>query len=310
MSRSTAIVVIGLLIGVASAVLPAPALADTSGCTDTADVSWEVDPDTVTVSGAVVDVPGCEDGDEVGLQLITDDGDVPAEPLVEQVEDERVRFDLEPLNMRIEPVTGVRVLLYGEVVVELVDIVVEQRFFSSSGNEQRGLREVTELGVREGGTYTVPGAPTRYEVVDCEADLDVDVPGDVIEQGEGSFEATEDGRHLVCYQQLPGTPGGPPDVEEPVVDDETDVSDDGETGGPGNDDGRGSGGRDDRGNGPDDKTDVLGEDITRPATGDDAPLGAPTGGPLATTGANVLLWAVTALGLLAIGRRLVRARRV
>jgi hypothetical protein len=86
----------------------------------------------------VVEVRGCEDGTPVGLQLITDDGDVPAEALVSEVTSEHAHFDLEPLGLRIEPVIGVRVFIYGDPVAEFVTIVVEQRLFATSGNEQRG----------------------------------------------------------------------------------------------------------------------------------------------------------------------------
>lgn len=258
-----AVTALGMLGVPVAAVAQAP-----EACTDTANVSWETDWDTVTVEAAIVHVPGCVDGDEVGLQLLTDDGDLPTEPLVGTVDDERVRFDLSGFDVRIEPVIGVRVLLYGETLVEIVGIVVEQRFFAQNGNEQRGLLRTTTLEVPLGGTYEVPGAPTRYDVVSC-SDMGWTAPVDLVGQGAGTFTATEAGRHVVCYQQRPGTPGGPPDVEDPVVGDDTDV---------------------------------LGDQVTRPA---------PTtgGGPLASTGANVAMLGLLGLLLIAAGRRVVAGRR-
>jgi hypothetical protein len=194
----------------------------TAGCAEAAHVSWETNWNDVTVTGAVVEVRGCEDGTPVGLQLITDDGDVPAEALVSEVTDEQAHFDLEPLGLRIEPVIGVRVFIYGDPVAEFVTIIVEQRLFATSGNEQRGLRQATVLDVPLGGRYLVPGAPTRYEVVACAA-MNTTLPGDLVAQGAGTFTATEPGTHVVCYQQQPGTPGGAPDLETPRVLDDTEV---------------------------------------------------------------------------------------
>jgi hypothetical protein len=204
-------------------VLPFPAAnAQEPACTEIANVTWETNFVQVAVTGAVVEVRGCEDGTPVGLQLITDDGDVPAEALVSEVTDEHAHFDLEPLGMRIEPVIGVRVFIYGDPVAEFVTIVVEQRLFATSGNEQRGLRQATVLDVPLGGRYLVPGAPTRYEVVACAA-MNTTLPGDLVAQGAGTFTATEPGTHVVCYQQQPGTPGGAPDLETPRVLDDTEV---------------------------------------------------------------------------------------
>lgn len=250
----------------AAVALPAPALADSVViCTETANVSWETNWDTVTVEAAIVEVPGCADGETVGLQLLTPAGDLPDEPLFDVVTDEHVRFDLSALDVRIEPVTGVRVLLAGRTIVETVSIEVEQRFFSSSGNEQRGLLRTTVLEVEVGGQYTVPGAPTRYEVVDCDT-VRWQEPDDLIGQGAGTFTATSAGRHVVCYQQLPGTSGGPPDVEDPTVD----------------------------------ETGVLGEQIERPAPG-----GA-GGGLLSSTGANILGMGLAGLAMVLVGRRMRR----
>jgi hypothetical protein len=252
------------------ALLPAPAFgAEAEACTETANVTWETNWEDVTVTGAIVEVPGCADGDQVGLQLLTDDGDLPAEPLVSEVEAEHAWFDLDHLDVRIEPVIGVRVLLYGEAIVEIVQISVEQRFFAQSENEQRGLRRTTPLEVPIGGQYLVPDAPTRYDVVAC-ADMNTTLPNDLVGQGAGTFTATTAGTHVVCYQQQAGTPGGAPDVEDPSV-----VQ----------------------------GTDVLGDNITRPA-----PAGTGLGG-LAATGANIVGAGLLGLAFVVTGRRLVGLRR-
>lgn len=249
-----------------------PAGAQAVACTETAHVSWETNWDDVTVEAAIVEVPGCVDGDEVGIQLLTDDGDLPAEPMVGQVQDEHVRFDLSSLHVGIEPVTGVRVLLYGETIVEIVHIDVVQRFFSQSGNEQRGLLRTTELEVPVGGQYHVPGAPNRYEVAACSEMRRWSPPSDLVGQGAGTFTATEAGRHVVCYQQAPGTHGGRPDVDDPGVD----------------------------------ETDVLGNQAVTPSTL--VPGRGATGGLLASTGANLAVLALAALFLVVAGRRLSRVR--
>lgn len=267
--RRLAALVGAALAMVAGTVFPA-AGQDAVACTEIADVSWETNWDDVTVEAARVHVPGCDDGDEVGLQLLTDDGDLPAEPLVGTVQDERVRFDLAALDVRIEPVTGVRVLLYGEVVVEIHHVMVEQRFFSDSGNEQRGLRRTTDLEVADGGTYRVPGAPPRYDVASCDSTRRWSPPADLVGQGAGAFTATASGTHVVCYRQRPGTSGGPSDVEDPTVD----------------------------------ETAVLGVDVDarRPSPGSSGGVG----GRLASTGADVLGLGVVALVMLVVGRRITR----
>lgn len=250
----------------------APAAAQVDACTDTANVNWVTNWRDVTVETAIVHVPGCEDGEEVGLQLLTDDGDLPSDPLVEPVQAEHATFDLTPLDVRIEPVTGVRVLLQGEELIEVVDIVVEQRFFASSGNEQRGLLRTTTLEVPLDGEYEVPGAPTRYDIAPCAAVQWV-APDDLIGEGAGTFTATTAGTHVVCYQQQPGSPGGQPDPEDPTV-----VG-----------------------------TEVLGTQFTRPSPESDTSDGA-AGGPLPRTGANVLALALTGLTLIVVGRRATRPR--
>lgn len=259
-----------LAVALLAVAIPSPAVAqDGAGCTDTAHVSWESNWDDVTIEAAIVDVPGCADGDEVGLQLLTDDGDLPQDPLVGVVGSEQVRFDLDALDVRIEPVIGVRILLYGETVVEIVHVTVEQRFFSASGNEQQGLRRVTELEVPLGDAYRVPGAPTRYDTATCADMQRWEEPGDLIGQGAGTFTATTAGTHVVCYQQRPGTPGGPPDVEDPSVD----------------------------------QTGVLGDGVTRPGS---TPMSGD--GPLASTGAGVLGAGILGGGLVLVGRVLTRRR--
>lgn len=250
----------------------APAAAQADACTDTANVSWETNWRDVTVETAIVHVPGCEDGEEVGLQLLTDDGDLPSDPLVEPVQAEHATFDLAPLDVRIEPVIGVRVLLHGEELVEVVDILVEQRFFAPSGNEQGGLLRATTLEVPVAGEYEVPGAPTRYDVALC-ADMQWAAPDDLVSEGAGTFTATTAGTHVVCYQQQPGTPGGPPDAEDPTV-----VG-----------------------------TEVLGTQFTRPSPETEASDRA-AGGPLPRTGANILALVLTGFTLIVVGRRATRLR--
>lgn len=170
--------------------LPAPVLAaaaDSSGCTDDAHVRWEVDVDRSTVDGASVEVPGCADGDLVGLQLIMEDGDLPREPLVAAVVDERAVFDLTPYSPGIAPTIGVRVSLHpsGDVAGDdRIEVMVERRYFNHAGNEQRGLREVERFSLDVGATYVVPGAPDGYRTTDCS---EVGVSEDVVGEGVGTF---------------------------------------------------------------------------------------------------------------------------
>ena len=205
--------------------LAVPAVADTAvlGCTNTARVRWDVDLESVRVDAAVVEVPGCPDGEIVGLQLITDNGDIPAEALAEPVVDEQATFDLTPYALRVEPVTGVRVFLYGEAGEDAIEIIVDRRFFNRPGNEQVGLREMTLLQVEPGQDYEVAGAPDRYRTVAC-SEVGLTGEGDVVGEGVGTFSATASGRHIVCHLMRP-------------------VSG--------------------RGNGPDDQTDVLGDSVTK-----------------------------------------------
>jgi hypothetical protein len=209
-------------------VVPAEAAAADTGelCSEAAHVSWQADWDTVTVARAAVDVPGCGDGEPVGIQLLTDDGDVPEDgPVMGVVADERVVFDLTALEQRVEPVIGVRVFLeLAEEELIFFEVTVDRRFFNAPGNEQRGLRQVTSLQVPLDGAYRVPGAPSGYQDVDC-SEVNTTIGDDVIEEGSGTFTATASGRHLACYQQTPGVPPGPPDAQEPEVLGET-VTDD------------------------------------------------------------------------------------
>lgn len=207
MTRTQRVFVTGVAL-LAGLIMPAPAaVADGVVCTDTVSVSWGTDWETVTVTDAVVEALGCDDGTDVGLQLITDDGDLPAAPLVAQIQAERASFDLRPLDVGIEPVTGVRVLLDGAVLAAVVEITVDQRYFNRPGNEQVGHRETTTLQVPADGRYTVPGAPSRYTEVDC-AEVGLLSDDDVIDEGSGPFTATASGVHRVCYLQVPGTQGG------------------------------------------------------------------------------------------------------
>jgi hypothetical protein len=187
-------------------------------CSEVAHVSWQADWDTVTVARAAVDVPGCGDGEPVGIQLIADDGDVPEDgPIMGVVKDERVVFDLTSLEQRVEPVIGVRVFLdLHEEEFVFFEVTFDRRYFNSAGNEQRGLRQVTSLQVPLDVSYVVPGAPSGYEDVDC-SEVNTTVDDDVIAQGSGTFTAVAAGRHLVCYRQTPGAQSGAPDDREPAV---------------------------------------------------------------------------------------------
>ncbi|MEX1177578.1 MAG: hypothetical protein WEB09_03865 [Nitriliruptor sp.] len=256
--------------------VPSAASAQTVVCAERADVSWSTDHDLMTVTGASVAVPGCPDGTEVGLQLITDDGDLPAQPLVAQTDDERAEFDLTPLGIGIEPVTGVRVLIHGENSGNgpgptLVEIVVEHRYFNAGGNEQRGLRDTEELTLLIGAQYEVFPAGQGYETTDCE-DLGIDTSGDVA-AGVGIFEVTGGGRHLVCHQRTTGGPVTPP-VDQPGTDVLDEVIDrDGPTTGGDSSGGDSPGGSDPHGGdaagggsaggGPGGGTAVLGESVRR-----------------------------------------------
>jgi hypothetical protein len=199
--------------------IPVPAAADQGRiCSEVAHVSWLTDWDTASVDGAVVEVPGCEAGEPVGIQLITEGGDVPAAgPLMGQAEDGRAAFDLAYLSQRIEPVTGVRVFLeLHEAEVVFFEITVDRRFFNAPGNEQVGLRQVTVLTVAQGAEYDVPGAPSGYAEVAC--DEVVRSPSDdVVTEGSGTHVAAGPGLHVVCYQQTPSPRGDGPPTETEVL---------------------------------------------------------------------------------------------
>jgi hypothetical protein len=246
-------------------------------CSGVAHVSWQADWDTVTVARAAVDVPGCSDGEPVGIQLLTDDGDVPGDgPIMGVVEGERAVFDLTSLGQRVEPVTGVRVFLeLAKEELVFFEVTVDRRYFNVAGNEQRGLRQVTSLQVPLEGSYLVPGAPSGYQDVEC-SEVNTAMGDDVIGQGSGPFIATASGRHLACYQQVPGQQPGVPDDQGPEVLGEVLTAGDADV-------------------------QVLGEAEVAPSTAGP--------GPLATTGAS--LWLLMLLGgLLTIGGwRLTRARR-
>ena len=203
------------------ALAPAASASGTA-CSDTANVGWSVDHETVTVAGAHVQVPGCADGEWVGIELITTEGDVPSDgPLASEVVDQVANFDLSDLELRIEPVTGIRVYL--EIAGEptpIVAIDVDQRFFNPAGNEQIGRGLITTLILGVGQEYEVPSDYVGYEPADC-SDLGVTAPDDLVAEGTGTFTANESGTHLACYQQQPGSGGGPgpgqPEADVPEV---------------------------------------------------------------------------------------------
>ena len=199
------------------------AVADGELCSDAATVSWETDLAALQVTGVFVEVLGCDDGEFVGIELLMDDGSqVPSEePLGSEVEDEVAFFDVSGFDVGIEPVVGIRVyLVVHDVPTPVVMVSVEQRFFNQAGHEQLGLRTVTDLLVPVGGQYHVPSAGPGYRDIRCE-DVGA-VSEELINEGHGDFEAGEvSGVHLACYQQTPGTPGGPstgpPGTDEPKV---------------------------------------------------------------------------------------------
>ena len=108
--RALAVLTISLVVLVVQA--PA-ALAEGRLCADTATVSWQTDLGELQVTGVFVEVPGCEDGVFVGIELLMDDGGQvpPEEPLGSEVEDEVAFFDVSDLDVGIEPVVGIRVYL-------------------------------------------------------------------------------------------------------------------------------------------------------------------------------------------------------
>jgi hypothetical protein len=260
---------------------PIPVLAETSPgglCSSAARVSWVTESQTATVEDAIVDVPGCADGEAIGIQLLTEHGDIPGVgPLMTEVENERARFDLSHLAVRIEPVTGVRVFLELQGDEQYTwQITVDRRFFNPAGSEQVGLRDLTVLQVPHGGSYRVEGAPTRYRETAC-ADLGYR-PDDRIAEGSGVFEdVSQGGRHIVCFQQV--TPGRGQGSDTEVLD--------------------GSLERD-----PDDRTEVLGTTLERPDPSNDSPLAR-----LATTGNDLLLAGAVGLATVGVGLGLLRRRR-
>jgi putative cell wall-binding protein len=95
-----------------SAVPLAVVAANIGLCSNTANVSWETNMAELTVTGVFVDVPGCGDDELVGLQLLTDDGDIPSgDPLLTRSSADRAFFDIAHLDVGIMPVTGMRVFL-------------------------------------------------------------------------------------------------------------------------------------------------------------------------------------------------------
>jgi hypothetical protein len=275
-----------LLLVVLWAVAALPAAADDGQlCSIVADVSWQTDASKLTVDGAIVDVGSCEDGAPIGIQLVTDDGDVPPQgPLMGAVEGGQGVFDLVPYEQRIEPVTGVRVFLQiQEDEFVFFEVTVDRRFFSAPGNEQVGRRQVTSLHVPLDGEYVVPGAPSGYTDVAC-SDVNTTIDDDVVEQGTGTFTATEAGRHLACYRQTPGVaPGGPDGQGTEVLDGSVTAGDEPVIA-------------------AEDGVEVLGASDGRAQS-------APGTGSLASTGANV--WLLVGFGalLVAVGSRLVRPDR-
>jgi hypothetical protein len=137
--RSRLVILAALVLAAASQA--APALAnDAATCTNAADISWEVDRSDHRVRTIIVEVDGCDGGELVGIQLITEDGDVPpSAPLVGEAWEGTATFDLMDTGLYVAPITGVRVFLElsgGEQVTW--QITVDRRFFSSQAANRWG----------------------------------------------------------------------------------------------------------------------------------------------------------------------------
>lgn len=200
-----------LSIGLAALLMPSPAVAEGQLCTDMATVSWQTDFVKLQVTGVSVEVLGCDDGEFVGIELLMDDGNQipPEEPLGSEAQDEVAFFDVSGLDVGIEPVVGIRVYLaVHDVPTPVAPIRVEQRFFNHAGNEQIGLRTVTEVLLPLGGSYVVPSSGPGYRDIDC-AEVGAATEDPLVNTGVGTFVAQSAGVHLACYQQVPGVPGGP-----------------------------------------------------------------------------------------------------
>lgn len=88
----------------------APAGAQDAGCAEDATVRWTLDLTGPEVIGARVTVPGCPDGETVGLQLVTETGMVPAEGwLTGELVGQEVSFDISAPRPTVAEVTGVAV---------------------------------------------------------------------------------------------------------------------------------------------------------------------------------------------------------
>lgn len=188
-----------LVVGAAWILWPAAALgAEGAGCARTAHVTWRSDWESVTVEAASVRVPGCGDGHQVGLQLLTPAGEVPAEPLKDAVTNEAAYFNLEQLDVGIEVVEGVRVFIDG-TVLGAFEITVDLRYFNAAGKEQIGRRSTATIQVQPGASYEVADPPRRYHVAECTGFGTLD--GVVtIGEGPGVFTASSSGLHVACFQ--------------------------------------------------------------------------------------------------------------
>jgi hypothetical protein len=288
--------------------LGVPPAAAAGLCSSTATVAWETNFADATVAAVAIDVPGCSDGEAVGIQLLLDDeSELPKDgPLMGQVSGERAVFDVSGLDIRIEPVTGIRVFLELSGGEQLTyQVTVDRRFFSSAGSEQVGLRQLTVLNVPFGSSYLVPGAPNRYTEVRCETVGYA--PEDASDEGSGTFSATASGRHIACFQQVPGAPGGQPPgpggpgSEQPIVIPPDDASRGGEDPSDVLDESHDRGSDDLLDAEDSDGSDVLGEVIDR--------RGDRVLGRLAMTGSDLLVAVAVGLMTVGIGLGLLRRRR-
>ena len=181
-----------------------------------------------------------------------------------------------------------------EPLVLVID--VDQRFFNPAGNEQFGLGMVTTLTLGVGQQYVVPTGYARYDSVAC-SELGVTAPDDLVAEGTGIFTASTSGTHLACYQQQPGSDGGPgpgqPDAEVPEVLDEIieDTESDVGTDDVGTDDGAASDNPPSTGQEPiDDPTGVLGELSELGRTGANTTATFVIGFVLVVSGGALLRW--------------------
>lgn len=290
---ATVVAVLALGTSPAAAAVDEP---DADVCADQVRPSWDqvttVD-GVVTVGVAILDLPGCTDGEVVGLQLLLDDQLVPDERLHAVVTDGRARFDLTPFDIPVAPVTGVQVTLVDASATIAID--VERRYLNPAGNEQVGLASIERRELAPGSTYTVASERAGYVATDCDAAGITATSGPVVAEGAGGpFTAATPGTHLACFQQVPGPPAGPGGPGGPGGGDGTEVlgeviERDGVAGAGGGSGTAGPGGG--AASAGDGDTEVLSSVLRRlPVTGDDLTRLAALAGGMLGAGVAALSW--------------------